>query len=88
MLASTVSGLPGIAGGCSAFREGRQCGRRVDVHDAESLASLDRNLEAADGHVAPRRLLRQHGLVVHLVDMVTGQHDDELGASPSTMSMF
>ncbi len=50
----------------------------VHVHDAERgrLEAID--LDAAHGHVgALLDVLLQHGLVVHLVDVVPRQHDDE-----------
>ncbi len=54
--------------------------RGVDVHDAEARGLRPRHLDAADGDVrALLHVLMQHGLIVHLVDVVAGQHDDEPG---------
>ena len=52
----------------------------VDMHHAEARGLHARHLEAADGHVgAGIDVLLQHQAVVHLVDMVAGQDDHELG---------
>ena len=51
----------------------------VDVHDAEAARLRARHLDAADRHVrALLDVLLQHRLVVHLVDVVAGEHDDVL----------
>ena len=53
----------------------------VDMHDAEAGRLHARHLEAADGHVgAGVDVLLEHQLVVHLVDVVAGEDDHELGA--------
>ena len=53
----------------------------VDMHDAEAGRLHARHFEAADGHVgAGIDVLAQHHLVVHLVDVVAGQHHDVVGA--------
>jgi hypothetical protein len=52
----------------------------VDVHHPEAFGLLERGLEAADRHVRARvDVLLQHLLVVHLVDVVAGEQDDEQG---------
>ena len=50
----------------------------VHVHHAETARFRPGHLDAADRHVgAGVDVLRQHDAVVHLVDMVAGQNDDE-----------
>ena len=50
------------------------------MHDAEAGRLHARHFEAADGDVgAGIDVLLQHQLVVHLVDMVAGEHDEVLG---------
>ena len=50
----------------------------VDMHDAEAGRLHARHLEAADGHVgAGVDMLLEHQLVVHLVDVVAGEDDDD-----------
>ena len=82
MLASAMSGLA---------RHRRRIGRLleevgdavgvVDMHHAEAGGLRARHLEAADRHVgALLDVLLQHQLVVHLVDVVAGQHDDVFGS--------
>ncbi len=52
----------------------------VDMHDAEGRRVLARHFDAADRDVgALRHMLLQHELVVHLVDVIAGQHDDVFG---------
>ncbi len=52
----------------------------VDIHHPEAGGLRPRHLQAAHGHVrAGLDMLHQHGLVIHLVDVVTGQQHDEFG---------
>ena len=47
----------------------------VDVHDAEAFGLLERGFEAAHRHVGLRLdVLLEHFLVVHLVDVIAGEH--------------
>ena len=63
------------------FEEGDDAVLVVDVHDAEAGRLHARHLEAADGDVGARiDVLLEHHLVVHLVDVVAGEHDDVVGA--------
>ena len=49
----------------------------VDVHHAEGHRFHARHLDAADRAIgAAFRVVRDHARVVHLVDVVAGQHDD------------
>lgn len=51
------------------------------MHDAEAAGFRPRHLEAADRDVgAAFDMLLQHDLVIHLVDVVAGEHQDVLGA--------
>ena len=72
-----------------AIRHGRRLGRLFDeiddpfgiihVHDPEALRFIQRHLNAANGQVGfPFGVVGQHQAVVHLVDMITRQHDDVL----------
>ncbi|MGY3356921.1 hypothetical protein ACVWZK_003584 [Bradyrhizobium sp. GM0.4] len=48
------------------------------MHDAEAGRFLARHLQAADGDVgAAVDVLAQHHLVIHFIDMVAGENDDE-----------
>jgi glycogen phosphorylase len=52
----------------------------VDRHHAEGGRLVARHLDAADGALAAvRHVVGQHQRVVHLVDVVAGQHDDVVG---------
>ena len=63
------------------LQEGDDAVLGVDVHDAEAGRLHARHLEAADGDVgAGVDVLLEHALVVHLVDVVAGQHDDVVRA--------
>ena len=75
MLASAISGLPGIAGGSAGFSRKRQDAVvGIDMHHAEAGGLRARHFEAADRDVgALLDVLLQHRLVVHLVDVVAGQ---------------
>ena len=74
-------GLAGDAGRVGGLLdEGGDHVLLVDVHDAEADGLHARHLEAADGDVgALVDVLLQHQLVVHLVDVVAGEDDHELG---------
>ena len=49
----------------------------VDMHDAEGGGFAHRDLQASHGHVGVLLdVLHEHGLVVHLVDVIAGQDDD------------
>ena len=50
------------------------------MHDAEAARlGMRGTLQAADGDVGARlHMLLQHGLVIHLIDVVAGQEDDVL----------
>ncbi len=76
-----MSGLSGMPGGSLGFsEEGNDAVLFVDMHDAEAGGLHARHLEAADGDIgAGVGVLLEHQLVVHLVDVIAGQHDDVLG---------
>ena len=53
----------------------------VDVHHAEAARFLARHREAAHAAwIALGHVVGQHECVVHLVDVVSGEHDDVVGA--------
>ena len=81
MLARAMSGLPGMPGGSVGFsRNDDDPVVLVDMHDAEAGGLHARHLEAADGDVgAGSTCCCSIRLVVHLVDVVAGQDDHELG---------
>ena len=71
-------------------RHGRRIGRLfqkagdlalvVNMHDAEGGGLHAGNLETAHRHIRIfLHMLLQHELVIHLVDMIAGQHDDVFG---------
>ena len=74
-------GLAGDAGRVGGLLdEGGDHVLLVDVHHAEAGGLHARHLEAADGDVGVLvDVLLQHQLVVHLVDVVAGEDDHELG---------
>ena len=76
-----MSGLPGMPGGSLGFStKATMRSLLVDMHHAEAGGLHARHLEAADRDVgAGVDMLLQHQLVVHLVDVVAGQDDHELG---------
>ena len=50
----------------------------IDMHDAEGTRLLARHLETAHGNVGfGLDMLLEHDLVVHLVDVVAGENNDE-----------
>ena len=56
----------------------------VDVHDAKADASSRGTSRQPIVTSAPcSHMLLQHELVVHLVDVIAGQEDDELGVCGS-----
>ena len=70
--------MPGGSAGFSRKWTIRSC--VVHVHDAKTGRVHARDLEAPDRHVGVLlHVLLEHQLVVHLVDVVAGQHDHELG---------
>ena len=59
------------------FQERHDAVRLVDGHHAEAGRLHPRHFETADGHVGARvDVLPQHDLIIHLVDMISGQDDD------------
>ena len=78
MLASARVGLAGHRGRIVRLLQERRIHVvGVDMHHAEARRLRARHLEAADRHVgAALDVLLQHDLVVHLVDVVAGEHDD------------
>ena len=81
MLASAMSGWPGMAGGSAGFsRKAMMRSLSSTCITPKPIASRARHLEAADGDVgACVDVLLEHQLVVHLVDVVAGQDDDVFG---------
>jgi hypothetical protein len=83
MLASDWSGLPGMAGGSAGFST-----NSVMWLSASSIAITPKALASSRGtsmqptvHGPPLgHMVGQHERVVHLVDVVAGQHDDVVGA--------
>ena len=77
-----MSGLPGIGGGIGRLlQEADDLIGVIHMHDAEAGGFHPRHLDAGDGHVgAALDVPRQHGGVIHLVDVVAGQDQHMLGA--------
>ena len=62
------------------FLEARDPSCRIDLHDAQRRGVGERHLDAGDRHVGVARgVVDQHPRVVHLVDVVAGQHEHVLG---------
>ena len=61
--------------------EGPHAARAIDLHRAEFTGRLSGHRQAADGHVGAAFLVRvDQRLVVHLVDVVAGEHDHQPGS--------
>jgi hypothetical protein len=77
MLANATSGWPGTLGWL--LQKADDTIIFVHVHHAERGGLHALHLEAADGHVGMLvDVLLQHHLVIHLVDVITGQDDHVL----------
>ena len=85
MLQSDLSGWPGIAGGSLGFSKKEWITLFTSTAmTPKPVASVARDLEAADGHVgALVDMLLQHLFVIHLVDVIAGEQHDELAARSS-----
>ena len=76
MLASALSGLAGHRRGSRRlFLEARDAPAVVHLHHAQAAGVGERHLDAARSTCAPAPdVLRQHLAVIHLVDVVAGEH--------------
>ena len=84
MLASARSGWPGIGCGLRGlFFEAHHAPIPIDAHHAKRAGVRERHLRAPDRQVRlARDVKREHSAIVHLVNVVTGEHQHVLRRMP------
>ena len=82
MLASAMSGWPGIAGGSAGFSRKPVIVRSASTAITPKALALSRGtaMQRDRALVPLRHVIGEHQCVVHLVDVVACKHDDEVGS--------